>query len=1519
MTRQLDEFSIRQPKSNVSSLEETCISPSLISLGSDHLNVSSPNSAKTIIFCQDYTTKIPPFKFNGTSSTVEFIRELEDYFILHNIPENKKLSLTVPILVGRVKDWYQTIGRRQLETCIPSDSNFNNFKTLLLKSFPDTIDKMAVARELFNRRQQKYDNPHDFSLQTIKLYKLWNHNANDEEIINVLISQLLPEISDYIEIRSPSTLSEFWSILNNYVSRRGEEHFKNRWAKPFSQRNSSFHRSYQQSEQISRNFPQRRENIPQVNYPYRYSVRQENSPQKFWKDKANVAHFSNERQHTQNKETIPKEMRVNALNLSSPDLPNLVLSLDKIPIIAKLDTGSEKSFISHDFYRHYLIKKQIIPVTGLNVVSAQGNKCKVIGMIDLQITLKNEHFNFNFLIMHGMTFDCLLGLDFIHHTKLELDFNNMKLRLNKVPYNCANEKKSEISIQIESQGLSNDEKDNLNELIRNFQTIFSEKPGLTQIIIHSIDTGEAKPIASKPYRYDKVKTKIIEQHIEEMLSQGLIERKQSPWASPVVLIRKKNEYDIQDPRAWRFAVDYRKLNSLTKYSRHPLPVIEDLLANLSHTNYMSTLDLTSGYFQVAIHPDDVLKTAFIVNNEQYCFKRMAFGLSGAPSTFQYLMNTVLRPVLNKFCHVYLDDIIITSATFSDHLNHLATVFSLLDEAGLKLNISKCHFGLSQLKYLGYRITSSGIQTEQNKINPILNYPIPTTKKELARFLGMTSWYSQFIPFYAEICEPLYNLKRKNVKFKWSDLAHRSFEQLKKALTSAPVLQFPDYKKPYAIYCDASCKGLGAVLTQNGHPVAYASRILNKAEKNYTTTELECLAVIFALHKFRTYFTHLPITIVTDHSALTHLNTAKNLTPRLFRWTLKLQQFNIKIQHRPGSKNQLADALSRNPIEEPDSTEEVSLTPCLATTLILESREQLIEEQKKDNEFGPIYECLENHDSYLNNNSINIGIKNRSKDYEIIDKILFYRKDLNENFELRPVIPKTLRSSLLREFHDIPSSAHCGIRKTFNKLKNVAFWPEMRKIVTEYVKTCDTCQKINYPNQKPAGKMISTEVSFPFEKIGMDLLGPYPMSKLNRARYILVITDYFTKYIELIPLRNATAKIITKVLVENIFLRYGTPHSIVSDNGKQFSSKIFQNICQELQIKHITTVPYRPQSNLTERVNRNVVRAIRAYVTKCHTDWDRFLPHFAFAFNTATHDSSGYPPSQLFFGRQISTPWTRLVHISGNKENLISNNIQDILEEAKLNMKKAQERQRHYYNLRRRKTEFHIGQEILKQLHHLSCAAESFVAKFAPKFDGPFKIKDIKENNLIIVNSEGKIETINIDQAKPYHNREKSKILSHLFVADGASTKESEEKITINIPSKPELKNLLQRKRCQPISNESVISAKRRKISPSTEISNEKQTILNKMQDQINNSTTDSTVFSNIKARRKRPSKNSSSIEFPPLPEKASKTYQRFKKQKLLSAPVQTNEVLSSFIKILSEMQSIVTNCLTFKKPFRKKS
>ena len=453
-------------------------------------------------------------------------------------------------------------------------------------------------------------------------------------------------------------------------------------------------------------------------------------------------------------------------------------------------------------------------------------------------------------------------------------------------------------IKLPADSLTDSEVLSLQELIKENADIFAltdAELGCTTLVKHCIQTNDHAPIKQGVRRTPFVHRKTISGLIDRMLKQGVIRPSSSPWASPIVLVKKKNG-------EFRFCVDYRRLNAITRKDVYPLPRIEDILDTLSGTKYFTSLDLAAGYWQIALEENSRSKTAFATHCGLHEFVRMPFGLCNGPATFQRLMEVVLAGLVWKNCYVYLDDILICSRTFTEHLQHLREVFERLREANLHLKPEKCLFVRETVPYLGHVVTKQGISPDPAKTRTVREYPPPSDRTQLRQFLGLASYYRRFVPGFAKIASPLHSLLKKETTFHWSDNCQEAFEVLKERLITTPVLAYPEFGDghSFVLETDASTQGLGAVLAQKKsdgrvHPIAYASRSLQPHEKNYAITELETLGLVWAVKHFRPYLLGHPCTVYTDHAACTSLLQSRNLSPKLARWAMIIQELDLDIK------------------------------------------------------------------------------------------------------------------------------------------------------------------------------------------------------------------------------------------------------------------------------------------------------------------------------------------------------------------------------------------------------------------------------------------------------------------------------------------------------------------------------------------------------------------------------------------------------------------------------------------------
>lgn len=963
-------------------------------------------------------------------------------------------------------------------------------------------------------------------------------------------------------------------------------------------------------------------------------------------------------------------------------------------VLALVDTGSTSSVLGSKGF--YLLQKCNIPIhyeNSCNITTADGAVQNLLGYINVDLVVSKVSRRMKILVVPSVAHTLILGMDFLEIFQIEANFRTLSYQILE-PSLC-------VVNNIESYAdLSCSQKESLQSVIDCFSSIAPEnKLGRTHLISHAIDTGNAKPISQRQYPLSPAMQQHLNQEIDKMLELGIIQKSQSPWCSPLWLVPKSSgEY--------RVCFDGRKLNSVTVKDTYPMPQIDSILNKLRDARYLTSIDLRQAFFQIPLEESSRPKTAFAVYGKglfEFCV--MPFGLANSPKTMVRLMDIVLDPAIINQVFVFLDDIIVASPDFSSHIKTLKEVYQRLKDAGLTVNLKKCEFCRPSLKFLGFVVDNNGLRTDPDKVSAIVNYPTPKNTTEIKRLIGLVSWYRRFIKDFSSISSPINDLlhgRKKGQPIVWTEEAEKAFSEIKLRLTSAPVLASPDFSKPFVIQCDASDTGVGAVLYQEcdglEHPVAYASKSLTAVQRKYTTTEKELLACIFGIEKFRSYVEGTSFVVETDHSSLKWLNSMTNPSGRLTRWAVKLSQFDFTIKHRKGSLNVVADALSR-------SVAEVSVLD-VATFKPDRWYTKMIEKVQSSPEAYPTFR-VENG---------------------ILYKHIFPKHNIVSNLSSwKIVVPTVNRPEILRLYHDEPTGAHFGVAKTLSRVCELYYWPGMRKTVYAYVRKCTICASCKSSNLPRAGLMGAYKnINFPFQLVSADLLGPYPRSK-NGNQYILVVVDWFTKFVLVHPMSRATSAGIVKFIENNVFLIFGVPQIFACDNGSQFVSKEFKKLMDDYKVQKIWFNPrYHAQINHAERANKVIVTAIRCYIHENHNTWDREIFKIAQAIRITKHDVTGYSPAFLNFARNVPVSGDFYGKIENNSENVISiseksqliNDIQELPElfiEVRKRLYQAYQRNAKYYNLRKRSVKYHVGDKLWKRNFTLSSAPNKYSAKLAPKY------------------------------------------------------------------------------------------------------------------------------------------------------------------------------------------------------------
>ena len=937
---------------------------------------------------------------------------------------------------------------------------------------------------------------------------------------------------------------------------------------------------------------------------------------------------------------------------------------------------------------------------------------------------------------------------------------------------------------LRESGLETDgQKAALEQLLRECGTAFAspgEPLGRTDKVLHTIKTEGASPFKIPYRRLPLAKRRVAEEEIEKMLKENVITPSTSPWSSPVCMVTKKDG-------TIRFCIDYRKLNGLTKKNSYPLPRVDETIDSLGGNEWFCSIDLQSGYWQVGMSDDDKEKTAFSSHLGLYQYNVMPFGLCNAPATFEAMMETLLSDLLWKKCLVYLDDVIIFGKTFEICLSNLKEVLNRIMSNGLKLKPKKCSLFHKNINYLGRIISTEGVKADPEKIRTVMEWGVPAGPKDVRSFLGFCSYYRDFLPGYSKLSYPIQCLShwtpgRRKERFPWGKEQDEAFIAVKKLFLETPVLRYPTWDGHFILDTDASNDSIGAALSQIQEgvevPIAFASNTMNKSQRNYCTTKRELLAVIVYTKKYKHFLWGSDFTLRTDHSSLKWLLNFKDAEGMIGRWLAHLSEFGLdhkQIVHRKGTKHLNADALSRIPVRKCQNLEcrdcgehgavlaGIGLVPSDREPSVLEWGLESIQtfqmkdpncirlrELKKEGRI-PVRPALSLENREMRRLVAQWG------ELEVKDGIIYRWKTNALGNRIRQIfIPTAMRRDIMFFCHGHQASGHFGKKRSLERLGRRYYWPGMSTDLLRWIETCPKCN-----TSKPGmgkGKMPLTQELFGvrFARIAVDIITGFVTTPEGNT-CMMVVTDYYTKYTRVFAMKDHKAATCARALVKGWILYLGVPLMLHSDQGREFESNLWQEMCHQLAICKTRTNPYRPQSDgQVERFNRTLIQVLKGLVNREMDDWDEQCDFVCHAYNSTVHASTNCSPNLLVFGEDLIMPADLVFGVVGRNPDLpcqilfveaLKEQFKNAYELVRIELEKNASWQKTGYDTNLKERRYQIG-DLVGRFH------EPLVGiKLSDNWDGPWTItQKISDNTVLMRDANGRNQKSCVDRLKPWKGR-----------------------------------------------------------------------------------------------------------------------------------------------------------------------
>jgi len=890
--------------------------------------------------------------------------------------------------------------------------------------------------------------------------------------------------------------------------------------------------------------------------------------------------------------------------------------------------------------------------------------------------------------------------------------------------------------------LNAEQRERLMEVLEKHQNAFIKDGELappTPVMQYEVRVDpKVQPIARPPYRVSHSQEGAYEEEIQKWLDLKVIEEANSPWAAPISMVVKTN---AEGKVKRRLVCDFRAQNEVTLRDNFPPPNMESVVNSLHGAKFLSVFDVSNAYLCVEIHPDSRDFFGLVTCRGTYRCVRMMFGARNSGAMYCRLMERVMRGQQN--CKWYVDDLLVHSETFEQHLLAISEVLGRLAEAKLLLKAEKAILVKEEVRFLGHLVSGDGVKIDPIKVRAILDFPVPRRVGHVRSYLGMVGFHRKLIKDFGKIAMPLFPLTSGDRKqlVTWTPECQRAFETLKNALTQAPIMALPDWKVgEFVIRADASGRAIGGTLgqVQNGaeRVILYYSRKMSAAESKTSVTEQEALAIVEIVRHCSWYLQGYRVICYSDHKPLSFLGKYKSfVNPKMVRWQLFLSGYDIEFRWVKGTSNGLADGLSRAVPDddqsddgEGDDAAPPARSAKMCRVAALRGREvrnvydpipdhaTYAAEQGRDGEFAELHGDLV------------LGQVESSK-FEVRDGLL-YRKAERGARRARLCVPASLRPALMHTYHSAPWAGHCGNERMLRRIKELYWWAGMARDVAAHAKACDKCARRKRGNHgRPAPLQDHVIPSRPFETVSTDIVGPLPVSGApGEYKYIVTMICLATKFMEAVPARTAQAGEVAGIIVNQLVARWGTPAYLITDNGSCYVADMFQEVCKLLGVRQVRCTPLHPASNgALERQHRTLGEALTMYVNAKGTDWPEHLQLVLMAMRSAVNKATGETPYNLVTGFDMVLPYDLITQpgrisydLDDGPVTRLRRDLPRVFREVRDRMREAARRSKVQYDKGTAAPSFHVGDLVYLRV---PVRSKGIGRKFKDRYTGPWRLEE----------------------------------------------------------------------------------------------------------------------------------------------------------------------------------------------------